>query len=209
MTTEELVTEALGHQFNQDRYHDRMIRWMNEAQQRIYTEARLTGGESTVDYLTTVGVNTYDYTNASPTETLVGLISLRIPDEDIELQQLDIDYFDALDESSGQPNSFTIFGDEIAFYPTPDAEYRIQIKGYLMPTEIDEDTAPTLESKYQYLLVEYALMKAYAAEHDSRWADYHQNLFEQGLMRLRGDEQQKREGGVRVVPGLVGGNLYG
>ncbi len=209
MTTEELVTEVLGHQFNQDRYHDRIVRWLNEAQSRVYAEGRLTAAEGVITYLTEPNENTYDFTYVTSDETVEGLINVRIPETDVTLQQLDIEYFDALPEETGTPTAFVIFGDEIAFYPTPTSAMIIEAKVFLKPTEITEDDDPVIQDQYQYLLTEYALMKCYAAEHDDKWANYHQTQFEMGLLKMRGEEQQKREGGTRVVPGLVGGNLYG
>lgn len=196
-STQELITECLGHQFNNN-YSDRIIKYINEGQNKVISEAQIPVSQTAISFNTVAGENTYNLDIAQ-------LMSIKNQDEDYILSRIDLNLFDRLNEETGTPFYYTIFGDEFALWPTPDAEYTLIVKAYEVSTPITLATDESiLPDKYRYILKHYALARCYEAEHDEKWTVHHDNKFDAGLEKLKGElHNQYRDNQPSQVGGMM------
>jgi hypothetical protein len=205
MTVQEIINEVLAYQFNSTRYGGRIISWIDQGQKDVARRARISTLGRTVAYTTISGSNTYSLFTPDGSTNMTQLTNIKNVDDDELLVQLETNDFDILPESNGKPSHYTIFEDDVVFYPTPDAEYNLLAKIYKRPTTIsDVNSTLELNEEYHPLIVDFCLFRAYASEHDTKHADYHKNLYEEALMHLKAEEHTKIRGNVpEQVSGMM------
>lgn len=195
----DLQDEVLAYGFDDTRYRARVKTWLNEQLSRIRRRVQLPQAEASLNFATEVGIETVEL----PTN-FVRLISLRNTDVNEELSLVDQRAVDTSVTSSGRPCEFSIFGFQITLYPTPDKVYALKmrhvISGYQMVADADN---PGLPDDYRYLLIAWALSKAYPSEDDGEMGTYHRQIFENELHIIKADLQDE-EGNARVrqVPAM-------
>jgi hypothetical protein len=89
ITFAQLQAEALGDDFDTDKYGDRVKRWINEGLQRLARRAGLPEFEYVLDTVTDPGENTL----ALPADD-VRILSVRSTDDRIDLTAVDISKID-------------------------------------------------------------------------------------------------------------------
>jgi hypothetical protein len=192
----EMRTEVLGHQFSTN-YSDRINKWINEALQIVHRKADIRRAEESDSISTVGGTNTY-----SLPDDFVKLTSIR-SDAGL-LRKVDISEFDdlALNAVTGKPTHVAVYQNNFLFWPTPDAAYTISVRYHNSYASLTADNqSPDLPDDYHYLLEEYALMKAYAAEHDQTYSDWHKSKWDNGLQELIGELQSDVDQPPTQVPG--------
>lgn len=199
MTTQELREEVLAYGFNSPRYGARVEKWLDEAHKKIARRINIRTRTDTESISTTSGVSTY----ALPSD-FGRIISISDTDLNDPIESLDMRTFDDLTVESGQPYFYTIIQGNINLYPTPNGTYNLQLRYYTLPTTLSSSGTvvdPVTPEDYDNILVDYALSKAYAAEHDYKAADYHRNLFIDSLANMKGELQSDTHEGPKQVPG--------
>lgn len=184
------IREAvLGHQFSSAQYSTRINGWVNEALQKIYRKGNFRLNSLTEDFPTVASTSAYTL----PSDFLK-LASVFNADDNDPLVPVTLEEYDDLDDSSGKPYHYTVDGNDLVLYPTPDAAYNITLRYYNTSVELAADTdEPNLPEDYHYLLEHYALWRAYMAEHDFEAAEYHRGIFEKDLVEVVGELQSDTE----------------
>ena len=193
----ELQDEVLSHRLNDTKYRPFVAAWLNEGQRFIFLQADVRSQQDEEAYVTVANTATLTLP-----DDFSRFISLRNTTDDDLLAPIALRDFDDSPASSGKPLYYVIVGSQISLYPTPDAAYNLTLRFYRGPTEMEnEGDEPDLPEQYHHLLVEFALMRAFAREDDYEAAGYWREQFEADLMKLRGETQHDSFEGPRQLPG--------
>lgn len=195
----DLQDEVLAYGFDDTRYRARVKTWLNEQLSRIRRRVQLPQAEASLNFATEVGIETVEL----PTN-FVRLISLRNTDVNEELSLVDQRAVDTSVTSSGRPCEFSIFGFQITLYPTPDKVYALKMRQrHQRLPDGRRRRQSRLPDDYRYLLIAWALSKAYPSEDDGEMGTYHRQIFENELHIIKADLQDE-EGNARVrqVPAM-------
>lgn len=207
-TFEELVQEGLSFQFSESEYESLFKRWLNQAQRRAVIESEIRTQEEAYSFTTTAATATYELP-----ANFARLIDFFNEETHELVQPLDIREFDNLAKSEGRPYAYTVIGNKLTLYPTPDGAYPYVLRYWRLPAEMTQaaDT-PEIPSQYQEVLLAYALKKAYMRENDSAMAQMWEAQWEKGILKMRGEVQADVFDGPRQVAGSfadVHGPPYG
>lgn len=197
----ELQNEVLEHQFSETKYRPLVKKWLNQAQRRAVIESEFRTLESSETYSTEVGKAAY----VLPTN-YGRFIDFFNTETHEELQPVDPREFDELPESQGRPYAYTVIGSELNLYATPDGVYPLKLRYWRLPADMaaDSDT-PEIPVQYHELLVAYAMKKAFMREDDFVAAKEWDAIWQQGMLKMRGEVQHDVFDGPRQVPGAWSG----
>lgn len=144
----------------------------------------------TIDNATTTVAGTQQYLKPNDASHI-----LRVEWDGVKLKKIDITDQDAIDGggygaslSQANPTSYYEFGDYVWLYPVPSSAEALTFF-YIREPELPEATdttfdVPAFVSKY---IPDYVLYRMYAKDQDNGRAGFHQQLWEQGLDRAKGE----------------------
>ncbi len=88
--------------------------------------------------------------------------------------------------ASGEPTHFTVWSDTIRFWPTPNATYALEIRGYKAPTDwVTVQGSPDLPDEFHSLIETWALRQGYLHQDDPEMADVCERQFNEDLSELK------------------------
>lgn len=142
------------------------------------------------DFSFTTVANTSDYTFATIGATLALPSRLRGPNHEmvyIGPDEADRSYPRNV-TTTGDPYYWTVRGrTTLTVYPTPNAAYTINIRGYRTPTDwvsLGTGGTPDMPDEFQDLLALWALNRAYAQQEDLELATFYAEAFNTELRLL-------------------------
>lgn len=195
-TLNNLVAEVLDHQFSVSQY-DPYVRGstttgqegkLNEALR--YVAAQTDFRELLDTETIAVTINDSSYALPSDFSRLYSVVILDSQGNRIPLFQQVVMDFETQPAFSGQPSHYTIDGNNLRIWPSPDASYTVELRYYKVPAlMIDANDEPEIPSTYHHLLVSYALWHCYERENDYNSAQYHKGRFDEDLLKARGEVQ--------------------
>jgi hypothetical protein len=195
---------VLAHQFSSARYGTYINTFIDEAQKAIARRIRAEVLETVVTITTAANDAYYDFFDTG-SGVVVQPIFIYDDEENHILDYLTLNEFDQLETASGRPTHYTFDINQIRFYPTPDKAYTITGRINALTTTIDINANIQLDDEYVQAIVDYCLWRAYTMEHDASFADRHKAEFDEGVLRLTGEEVMKtRDNRPRQVPGMIG-----
>jgi hypothetical protein len=196
----ELQDEVLEFQFSPNKYRPLVKRWLNEAQRQVAISAELRDMETTTAVTTTPTTEGY----VLP-ENYGRLLDFFYIESHELVAPMDVRDLDALPESTGRPYAYVVRDDELILYPTPDGVYTFTLRYWKLPADMVADSdEPELPVQYHQTLIGYPMWKAYLRENDYAAASTWQAIWEQGLLKLRGEVQHDSFDGPRQVDGSWG-----
>lgn len=193
----ELQEEVLSHQFSAAKYRDLVKAWLNQGQRRSVIESEIRTQEASDEFSTEANVSSYtlptdfsreiDFYN---TETHELLIPVGVRD------------YDSFPTSTGRPYTYTVVGNKLVLYPTPDGVYPLAFRYWKLPSDMVNDTdTPEIPVQYHELLIAYAMKKAFQREDDLQMAQMWEAQWEKGILKMRGEVQGDVFDGPRQVAG--------
>jgi len=193
----ELQNEVLEHQFSDGKYRPLVKKWLNQAQRRAVIESESRTQEESSSITTSAGDATYELpANFARMIDLFNSETHQLP------QPLDIREYDNLSKSEGQPYAYAVIGNQITFYPTPNAAYPFTLRYWRLPADMVAETdQPEIPVQYHELLIAYAMKKAFQREDDLQMAQAWEAQWEKGILKMRGEVQADVFDGPRQVAG--------
>lgn len=199
MTYLALQEEVMSFQFS-EKYRELTKRWLNTAQRKAVQESEFRTQEEAKAFTTTSGDNTLEL----PAD-FCRWIDLYDTGTNWPLTALEKREYDALEASSGRPTLYTVVGDQITLWPTPDGSYPLSLRYWRLPQDMVADgDEPEIPVQYHEVLVAYAMMKAYARENDYQASRFWKEEWEAGVMKMRGEVQHDTFDGPKQVGGTWG-----
>jgi len=161
----------------------------------VYSEKRWPFYEAETSFSTVA--DTKDYTlatvGASVTTGLREIAALRTNDHVVDFVGRDAgDVAYPLDvTSTGEPSHWSFWADTVRMYPTPDAVYTVNVRGYKNPTAFgagsSDATEPSdLPEPFHIVIATYGVARAYEQQEDPDMAVQYLSLFNQELDNLKG-----------------------
>lgn len=187
-TFSDLTQEVLDHQFSPTQYKTYIEGKLNQAQDYVAAQVDVRALLTTQAITTTA--NTQAYSLPTNLQRLYNVFYTDNVGQRFPLYQQDIQEFDSLAPSTGQPNRYCIEGNSIRLYPTPNAVYNLSVRYYRLPTElVNANDVPETPPEYWDLMVNFALWHCFERENDYNAAEYHKNRFMEDLAKARGEMQ--------------------
>ena len=195
---------ADGPQVNKKRIEN----WVNEAQFQIAREVEASEFQETE--VITLKQGKYKYTLP---EDFLRVQDIYYPELVCRLKPLDLQQFDATAPAKfeGPPENYTIYANELWVFPTPNNSTDTLELRYIKnaPALVSENDIPLLDKNYLHLLVEYALMRAFAAEDDLEASQAHKGMYREWLDSYATDKQWRTVDRPRVLEGSWTGSGFG
>lgn len=195
-----LQVEVLAHQFDSGRYGTQIYKWFTKAQQIIIRRMKIRTSEETETLVTVAGTSTVNLPSDFVREISLSLIddngTRRAPLTQFTLQTYDQNYDTT---SRGSPYAYAVSEAQLLLLPVPDAVYSLYLRYFDMPGDITTSFDPVVPTEWHELLIDYALFRAYAREHDRVNAMFHKNLFDEALDKMAGEINSDHEADGPVV----------
>lgn len=196
-TYKALKSEVLSFQFAAGKYESLVATWLNDAQRKAVQESEFRTQEETKAFTTTSGDGTLEL----PAD-FCRWIDFYDSGVNWPLTPLERGEYDALEAASGRPTAYTVVGDQITLWPTPDGSYGLSLRYWRLPQDMVTDgDEPEIPAQYHEVLVDYALMKCYRRENDRPEAELCKREWEAGVMKMRGEVQHDTASGPKQVGG--------
>lgn len=146
-----------------------IIRWINDAQKEIGAKKNIFQAKGTI--ATIIGTQTYNYPAGLVSIKMVsfdGVILRPMNKEEVD-EFLPDQEFDST--STGTPQSFWVFAQQIYLYPRPDRVKNLTVAYTRMPVEVTTNAdTPELPIQFHTRIVDYCM--AQAAQKDDDLAGY-------------------------------------
>lgn len=184
MTTNELVTSVLAHQFSDTRYRDLIIKWLDEAQKFVLRQTDLRSQVASASFDTVVGTSTYSL--PMDFRSLTGVYN---DVENYSLKAISFEEFETMEDANGQPMYYVVMGNNLTMYPTPTIAQAYKTRYYSLPAQITALVSPTIPEDYHDILEHYAIWRCYLAEHDYEAASQHQGIYLGMIEKMKGEVQ--------------------
>jgi hypothetical protein len=201
LTFLDLQDEVLHDEFDPGKYRTLVKRWLNIALGKVARALDLPAVQTTGTPLAlSAGTAAYAFPE------MIEVIHSIVIDGRV-LIQADIDDLDEYDDDSrGTPTHYALFGNEITFWPAPDAAVSptFRYTGRATALSADGDLLP-IDDDNADVLVNFAKSKAFAAEDDPEMASYFLTLHREGLREMRAQSERTR-GNVRQIQGMMLGH---
>ena len=209
-TYQDIVEEVLNFGFNDGPQVNkaRIERWINEAQFQIVRQVEATEFQITEEITLVQG----KYKYALPAN-FYRVQDVYYPEMYMRLRPVDLQQFDTTAPKTveGPPAIYTTWGGEIWFFPNPNSSGEILEMRYIKApkTLVNPTDVPEIAANYYWLLVEYALMKAFAGEDDAEASAMHQKEFKAGVAAYATDQQSQIVDRPKILDGSWGNSAYG
>lgn len=206
-TFSDCVNEVLSFGFNDGPQvnRERIKRWVNEAQQQVARQTEAAEFQATETLTLTQG--TYKYPLPA---SFLRMQDIYYPEMLMRLRPVDLQQFDGFGPKviEGPPWAYTIYASELWVYPTPfNSTDTLELRFIKRPANLVADAdVPTVNKDYLHLLVEFAVIKAFAAEDDQEAAQAHTVQFKADLAAYATDMQRQTVDRPRIVDGTWGGS---
>jgi hypothetical protein len=92
---------------------------------------------------------------------------------------------DQLRSDTGLPTVYRLRGSCIELYPLPDETISLRAEVVAWPAALTDSDEPVWPETFHELLLEGALMRAYADDGQSEWYTLHKAAFEEGTLRMQ------------------------
>lgn len=199
-TYKALQEEVLDFQFNPTKYRPLVKVWLNSAQQTAVIQSEFRSQEAVDSFSTEASVASY----ALPSD-FSRFIDFYNTETHESLSPLGVKDYDELPTSSGKPYAYVALGSNLSLYPTPDGIYPLAMRYWKLPPDMVADSdEPEIPAQYHDLLIAYAMNKAYLRENDYAAASTWQAIWDQGLLKMRGEVQHDMFDGPQQVEGSWG-----
>jgi hypothetical protein len=184
-TFADLQTEVLDHQFSEARYSSFALKQLHRAEDIICAQTDFRELQRSFTITTISGYPTWllpvDF------KRLYTVSRADSSFNETPLLRREQTQFDALPVQAGQPTDYLIYSNTLKLWPTPDDAYLIRLDYFAKPDQAAD--SPSIPEEYRHLLVDWALARCYARENDYNSAQYHQGVFDAGVMKMRGEVQ--------------------
>ena len=141
--------------------------------------------------------------------TVAGENSLAVPTDYVEMRNLKINtstvnvleflppsvFYDG-NSSQGVPGYYTVQGDQLILYPTPDGEYTIEMGYYAFATLSDENTTNWLLTSYPDIYLYAALLQAEAYIINDGRLNVWKSALDEALKELDKEDKSARWNGT-------------
>lgn len=181
-----------------------IIRWTNAAQRDIVAKNKILKQVATSTLV--AGQSDYDF-SALP---IYQIHSIYVDGHPVEARSFQnaqeyIAKHDPNRKTTGRPQVWYSWGNELTFWPTPSAEVANGIKIYYIaaPVELTATTSElSVPDEYFNRVIEFVMAQAYELDEDNENASYKHTQFSQGLDVLAGDQQpiQKTYPLITILP---------
>jgi hypothetical protein len=198
-----LYTEVLDHGFDATSYTSRVKTWLNEAQAIIARRLQIRELEVTSTVTTVAGTATASL--PSGFIRMNGIVDEEYPrklhfsedPDELLVRNEGADYLD-------RPDSYSLTNAGILLSPVPDNAYTLTLDYWSRPTDMSADSdVSALPADYHFVMISYALSRAYRSEDDATMSQFFMQEFQRDLALMATDVQfQARE--PRQVPGTWG-----
>ncbi len=202
----EIVKETLrygfddGPQVNKSRIEE----WVNEGQQVIADQIETPEFQET-EVLTMVPQK-FKYN--LPSEFGV-MQDVYYPEMGQRIRPVDLQDFDLYGNLEGPPDRYTLYKEEIWFFPTPNTTEKLELRYIKAAKRMTlEADIPKLAEPYLHLLVDYALIRAYLAEDDAEMYNIHSQKYEKDLAKYIIANTDRIVDRPRQLDGTWSGGLY-
>lgn len=196
MTYKQLQEEVLSFQFSEN-YRELIKRWLNTAQRKAAQESEFRTQEEAKAFTTTKADSTLEL----PAD-FSRWIDFYSSETGEALLPLELREYDALEATTGRPTAYTVVGDQITLYPSPDAAYGLSLRYWRLPADMSADgDEPEIPAQYHEVLVSYAMMKAYARENDYQASRFWKEEWDAGVAKMRGEVQSDTFSGPKQIGG--------
>lgn len=198
-TYKALRDEVLSFQFAAGKYESLVGTWLNDAQRKAVLQS---------EFRTQIEAKAFTTTSGDATLELPADFA-RLADfydaENEPMLSLDLREYDELEAASGRPTAYTVVGDQITLYPSPNGSYGLSLRYWRLPQDMVADgDEPEIPAQYHEVLIAYAMQKAYARENDWSASRFWKEEWEAGVAKMRGEVQSDTFSGPRQVGGTWG-----
>lgn len=202
MTYLQLQQEVLSFQFSEN-YRELIKRWLNTGQRKAVQESEFRTQEEAKAFTTTKADSTLEL----PAD-FSRWIDFYNSETGESLQSLELREFDAQEATTGRPTAYTVVGNQITLYPSPDAAYGLSLRYWRLPADMSADgDKPEIPVQYHEILIAYAMNKAYLRENDYQAAGVWKAEWEAGIAKMRGEAQHDVFSGPKQVSGTWGDSM--
>jgi hypothetical protein len=202
-TFSQLYTEVLDHGFDATSYTSRVKTWLNEAQAIIARRLQIRELEVQSTVATVAGTATV----ALPSGfiRMNGIVDTDYPRKLIFNEDPDVLLaFNEGGDFTDRPDSYSLTEDGILLSPTPDAVYTLTLDYWSRPTDLSADgDVSALPADYHFVMLSYALSRAYRSEDDAAMSQFFMQEFQRDLALMASDVQYQARV-TRQVPGMWG-----
>lgn len=211
-----LQSECLNYGFSSSAYRTRMATWLNEGYDVIQRRYGLAEQEQTLDVLTTRGTSVVSALYGEELDRLVSVVVLDTPTAPLE--PVERAAFDGMDQTvTGRPGYYAMstgtddIGNGVGSFlllvwPVPDAGYTIRTRfNRIYRMNVDTDVPDRIPPGRRWLLVHYAVAKAYLSEDDPEMARVHMDMFNREAAEVAISRKRPVRDGPTQVPGTWGG----
>lgn len=201
----DIVNEVLNYGFNDGPQvnRGRVKMWVNDGQRKIAREVEAPEFQETQTVTMVPGTYRYDLPAdfLRVQDVVYELLSTRL--RPVDQQQFDLT---APARITAAPEIYTLYQQQLWVYPAPNTSDPLLMRYIKRPPTLEADTdVPVLNGDYLHLLVDYALMKAYAAEDDLEMAQAWTGTYEKDRDDYASDVQDRIVDRPRQVSGTWGG----
>lgn len=180
-----------------DRVDDDLVKlWVQQGHLEVDRRLRWTRGKETFD----TAVDDLSYSRETYWREIVAMVY----DGEKVLEEIDFeDYLRRYDksQSTGTPDYWATWDEELFLYPTPSAVKTITVYMVLPPRVLENDTdSPALNVELHWLIVDYALAKAYFHLQDTNTANNYYAKFERDIGAWEDNVESHRNRNIAVAP---------
>jgi len=196
---------------NEDRYTE----WINQGGDDVASKyPRAPWLESSAVFALAAG--SLNYQVSAIDAALTNVHDIQISTQNVKLKYLDKDAFDALDpkpDSQGIPSVYTIYNDEVQFYPIPNSNYGAQVNFAKGPTTVSaSSTVPEIPRRYLNTLILYGWAQGLYVREDFNEAQLVELKYDKAIARMKQTLKEKalepqRTISIREIQ--VGNRVYG
>jgi hypothetical protein len=189
-TLAELTDDTLGHQFSATQYTLYAQGKLNQAQRHMCAQTDFRELQAQADTALVDAQSEYPLPADFQRLKTVWVYE-DAAGQHTQLERLTDTEFDLLPPETGCPSGFNIRGDELRLWPTPGpgTVESVRLKYYALPPTLDTADTPVIPEQYQYLMVHYALKFCFERENDYAAAQYHWNMYQEGILKCRTEVQ--------------------
>jgi hypothetical protein len=205
----EVVNEVLNFGFNDGPQvnRKRIEQWVNEAQKQVAREVEAPEFQSTENLTMIQGTWKYPL----PADFL-RMQDIYYPELVARLRPLDLQQYDmsAPAKFEGPPEMYTLYANELWLFPTPNSTETLEVR-YIKTAPVlkNESDVPLLDKDYLFLLTDYAIQRAFAAEDDLEASAAWRTRYKEDLDAYATDKQRRDVDRPRVLDGSWTGSGYG
>lgn len=107
-------------------------------------------------------------------------------------------------EVTGTPGGYAIWNEELYLFPTPDEDSKeIVVYSYNRPQEVTTTSTLEVPAEYHLQMIDFILSVMYGKDQNMNMAQYHRELWEKSISRIKRQHAKKKSGDMFAVVGDV------